>query len=643
MINTSPYPLQPELALATATAEQEIPEPLPKPDPIPFSVAQIQINKLLGQNEELKTKRSVNRKLRVLDYHEMGIESTATGDDAGKLSGADIIIPMHQIHKLMMRKFPDLYQFLTQPPRVAVFVPLDKINVLTEPVESWLTNLYRYAGWKRSLITCIDGALLHGRAAVEFQYDENTPGNFVYNYVAYADLVIQEGASNIEHCEYVGVRKYLSHQQIDELKELPSANLNELDRLFRKSNDRTKIEEVYRFYCKHKNENGEMIVYSFWYAASCSDFLVAPTPLYCGEVELKQSMPQLDLFGMPTVPPPPTLDYVIEQIYPIDIFSPFTTEEDTYDSSRGQAHWGRSGQKAMSALASSIITKSMQSAGVYASVDVTNVSAGEEPRAMKPVQRNQIYHLPIKFTSPEGPDASSVPIIQWLDSQQAEENGQSAYAVSNRKDSRRTAEELQQAQAQQDLNKSMLIDALAEWLLATINRAWRVAKSRALAAELTGYPVPPDVLPLLEHKYNIYPAGYTDLIERAQLISNLEKYFPVAVQAGIGPSYTKRLMQIVFPRENFANEIQTQQQTTQVLAAALAFIQDSTTQEELQAAGPEGQKQYQELINAIQTTIAGATQPMGGAPSNTTDASADNSGTQQSPQAAGDIQPVNNS
>ncbi len=115
------------------------------------------------------------------------------------------------------------------------------------------------------------------------------------------------------------------------------------------------------------------------------------------------------------------------------------------------------------------------------------------------------------------------------------------------------------------------------------------------------------------------------------------------MQAGIGPSYTKRLMQIVFPRENFANEIQTQQQTTQVLAAALAFIQGSTTPEELQAAGPEGQKQYQELINAIQTTLAGAAQPMGGAPSNEGATTADNSGAQQPPQAAGDIQPINNS
>lgn len=515
----------------------------------------------------------------------------------------------------MSRKFPDVYQFLSQPPRVAVFEPIEQPQTDVSSIEKWFTQLYRYNGWKAPLTRCIDGALLHGHAAVEFEYDAATPGNFRFNNIAFADLIFQQDALDLESCEYIAVRKRLSHVQLDELKTLPGANAQEIDKLYKSSNDRTKIQEVFRVYCKH-----DKLVYSFWYGKACTNFLTRPAPLYVGEVELREApaQPSIDpMSGMPMmIPQPPSLEYVVEDRYPLDLLAPFTTEEDAIESSLGQAHWTRPAQKAMTSVMSSIVTRTVQAAGLYAAVDASNVPPGTQPNAIKPIQRNHIYDVPIKFTSPDGVDASAVGVLQYIDSAQADENGQTAFAVNNRKDSRRTAEELQQADQQQQLNKSILIDSVAEWLLSTITRAWRVAKSRALAREQTSYPVPADITPeLLNATYQLQPAGYSDLIERANLLANLEKYYPIAVQAGIGPSYSARLMKIVFPRENFANEIQTAQQALQVLAAAGAFIQATTTPEEIATLSPEQQQQYTQLLNAIQTTVAGATQPMGGAPS----------------------------
>lgn len=605
------------------------PEPEAPPTPVTFAEADKFLKKLLTYNATVVDNRTVNRKLRSLDPALLDLPVNVTGDDAGKLTGSDVQITVHQIHKLLSRKFPALYQFLTKPDRVAVFTPLvDGAAELTQvqALEQWITRLYRYSGWKTPLNLWIDGSLLHGYTGLEQVYSPDTPGNFKFEYAAYGDIIFPEGTIDIEAAEYVMVRKYLTHREIDELKEMPGANVPELEKLYKTSVDRTKIEEVYRVYTKQKDPiTNTTLVYAFWYGKQCTTFLVDPQPLYCGEVELRQGepmpaidpmtgMPQRDMMGnIMMTQPEPSKELVIETEYPVILFYPFATEEARIDSSRGQAFWTRSNQKAMCAMASGTVTKAIQAAGVYAAVDAQNIPPGTKPEAISPVVRNTIYTVPVKFTSPDGPDASAIPIMQYFDSQVSDENGQTAYTVANRKDSRKTKEELSQAEEQQDLNTSSLIDNLAEALLKTITRVYRIARSRAKAG-VEGYPIDPALLPLLDVEWQIMPAGYTDLIERQQLISNLNLYYPVAMQAGIGLQYSARLMQLVFPKEPFAQQIIAQQQQNGVMQAAYEFIKSTTTPEELNSLSPQQQQQYVQLLSSMEQAIAGGQNGMGAQP-----------------------------
>lgn len=586
---------------------------------IPFDTTRIRARDLLSDNVAVLNLCRENRKLRSLDPALLGLPTSASANDAGGLAATDVVIPVHVIHKLMMRKFPDLYQFLVAPPRVAVFTTVEP-DIDPSPLEENFTKLHRYSGWKVPYDSTIDGSLLHGYAAVELQYSPTSAGNYEFENVAYGDLIFPKETRDIEDCDHVLVRKYLSHTRLDELKELPGANKEEIARIQHNTeHNKNKIFEVYRGYAKKDGT-----IYVYWHHDQGTDYLVAPAPLYCGEVTLTQQPPSVSLdplTNLPSlVPVPPTIDFVYETTYPIHIFAPFRTEEGTIESSRGQAFWSRPAQKAISAIASGTVTRTVKASGLYAALDITNVPIGTQPHPLKePIQRDTIYDAPVKFTSPPGPDDSAIRVMQYFDNVQADESGQTAYNVQNRQDARKTAEELSQAQTQQDLNKAPLIDRLAEFLLSTIRAGYRIAKSRALA-NVPDYPISAQAKELLRYPYQIQPAGYADVVERQNLIQRMEKFFPMAQAAGIAPAYIARMFQLVFPTEPFAKlamQAPQLEQTITMLRTCYTLLQATTTPDELntlQQHDPQGFAQFQQLTAQIGELLARSPQPMAGAP-----------------------------
>lgn len=606
------------LPLATSPLATED-TPLPPPHLIPFSTTLVRARAIIADNVAVTNLCRENRKLRTLDPALLGLQTTASANDAGGLSAADVVIPVHIIHKLMMRKFPDLYQFLVAPPRVSVFTPIEP-DIDPSPLEEAFTKVYRYPNWKAPFDATLDGGLLHGYAAVELQYSPETFGNFEFEPIAYNDLLFPKDTRNIEDSDHILVRKYLSHSRLEELRALDGANAAEISRIqVNTEHNKNKIYEVYKGYAK---KDGQILVY--WHAENATDYLVAPSPCYCGEVKLNQPPPKVTLdpiTAQPVLTPvPPSIEFVYETTYPIFIFAPFRTEEGTIESSRGQAFWSRPMQKAISTIASGTVTRAVKASGLYGALDVAGVPVGTQPHPLKePIQRDTIYDAPVKFTAPPGPEESAIRVMQYFDNVQADEAGQTAYNVQNREDARKTAEELSQAQQQQQLNKAPLVDRLAEFLLSTIRASYRIVKSRCLAG-VPNYPISSQAKSLMVHTYELQPAGYKDVVERQNLIQRMQEFFPMAQAAGIGPAYIARLLQLVFPTEPFAKlaaQAPTLDQALTMLRTCYTLLQSTTTPDELrtlQQHNPTGFAQFQQLTSQIGEFLARSPQPMAAAP-----------------------------
>lgn len=553
---------------------------------------------LLADNNAVVSRRSTNRKVRELDPELLELPTQASSDDTGKLDSPDVMIPVHLVQKLIMRRYPDLYNFLTAPSRVASFVHQ---TIDFSSIEKAFTELYRYQGWKVPLMLAIDGALTHGWAGVELVFSKANQAGCAFNYVGYGDVLFPTDARDLDSCEIIYLRKNFTVVDFKELALLDGANVAEIQKIIKKFDNSAAPKDVYRAYTKLDG-----IVYSYYCSEESNDFLTYPAPYYAGEVGYETSV-EVNAVGLPM--PVEQRVPLSETSYPVYLFTPFQTEQATINSSRGQAFWSRPVQKALSSMASGVVSRAVAAAGVYGSVDVANVPAGTRPEQLGPIKRNGLYSVPVKFTSPDGPKGDSVQIMQYFDTVQSDEAGQTAYTVTNRQDARKTAAELSQAVEQQQLNKSPLIDSFAEFQLKTILAVWRIAISRRRE------PNSPLANAPIETPY-IRPAGYPDVVERQQLLARLERYHPLAVASGIALPYTARIMQLAFPDEPFAEMIQQEAATQRYLAACYELLKATTTPQELAALPPDKQQQFIEITNAIQQHLAGPTGQLAGQPNN---------------------------
>jgi hypothetical protein len=427
--------------------------------------------------DDLTTKQVDSRKLR---YADVDVESER---EQGRLAPDELFVSQHIIDTNIRREQGAYVQYITQSPRAVICQDSFDPTVDLALLEKDLTTKIRYPNWQLQEFANIDGFQANGYGVTEVVYDKETEGNLKDEFVQMADFGFSMDTRDFQACEMVGRAYYFTRTKLMELKgdvENPDPdndwNPEEVDKVIGTepaattgtSNDDIdqKDKSLFKIYKVMFRING--IVQVAWTSPDqCKGWLRDPRPLYLGRRKLvaglvnsimssvlKKDKPtqksELEQKAVQTIQKGgvPESEEEYETQYPYFLSAYLISENDTISNLKGRVFLDQDVQEAVSSLVSSTLTKARRSAGLYFSKEVSDPN--DDLLMAKNVYFKQgcVINAKVKEMQLAPPDPAIFNAINLLVAANQNETSQVNFAVNNRKDSRKTAEEIKTANQQ---------------------------------------------------------------------------------------------------------------------------------------------------------------------------------------------------
>lgn len=516
-----------------------------------------------------------------------------------KIAQDDVLIPIRLADMNITRESVTFVNYFTQSWRSGIFTAEKNPELITEPIEEEFTRVYRYKGWEVPYYQAVDGSRAHGWDSVELCRDTSKPGGFYFRHIGHDRLLFPRSLSDIQSAECLVIVYEMPASKLLEFSK-PPFNFDKkqveiaLGDWFASTQPGAPeaVEPMLKvgkcFY--RSRDNG--YIYTAWYDYQdrCTDWLKAPAPLYIGvdKVEMQPQPPMMSvdpMNGMPIMMQQPAKPVVLPEFetqYPIFLLPYRITEQHEIKQQIGRVFMDEPKQDALTTMWSSMVTGFGRAANIYASVSNPNQQGNGKPEMMDiEISPMGVYSQPINFFSPRYPDPVVLTALQALEQQNAQETNQVAWGVNNRKDSRKTATELDAAQNQQASINSMELVVFSLFEGAMLNAAYRIVNSAAKldAIYFLGNVQPEEKQQFLEQPYEIEAPGTIDVVKRQQEISQISSLLPQLGGTDLGMVMFADLLTLMFPKKGpqYAAVAQMQmtqskqgQQLMQAMGAALA-------------------------------------------------------------------------
>lgn len=628
---------------APLSAEQENRDPEQEKTLSDYATMSVQFEQLVNNwlTEFVRT-----REQRIFRYIEIDVPLMRS---QGFLKDDETVLPVRVAERNIRREQPGYVAFYTQSRRALIFrenrSALDQAmsTMEEEQVEEAFTQGMRYPGWELAPYAATDGAQTHGWDAVEVVYDETKPLKVGIEHVGHDKLMFPSEAIDIQYCEYIARGYDLTSQQLKAFVADFDFDPTQVEILT--ATDKGTGYRTLRHYRVWKllfKEDG--VVKVGWrcdaaasgqprYGGLCTTWLKAPVPLYLGRQhkEMQEQPPVLQpvihpTFGLPItdpatgqpmmqkVPQPP-VEVVVdtpETEYPIYLLRYHQTEDQQIFSTRGRVFLDRYDQEAQTAIASGFVNKLMRSTNVYAAVGQDGQPGSSTAPKQLPVklQHGAIYDKPINFFSSEPPDPVLLNALQWFGVRNAEENGQTDFAVNNRQDSRKTATEIQAASQQASLLSGVQVTIYSAWICAFYRRVWEIVQNLAQMEKIEFLQqLGQDGMTftnnqeILAKKFYVRAAGDIDVTQRAQQIQQMLQMWPIVSQTPAAAAFLRDLLITAFPNGGmkWAQVIQDDQTTKQLLAQCAMMLKNIVLSrpEELKTLPPQEVQQLLQLEQQV--------------------------------------------
>jgi len=503
----------------------------------------------------------------------------------GHLDEDEFLVPAHIIDTNIRREQSKYVAYVTGSRRSAIFTSITEPTTATGELERDFTDKTRYPGWQVPLFKIIDGMQLHGYSIAEVQFDEDKSGHFAVEAVNYEDFGFPADTRDIQACEMLVHRHYFTALQLRDMVDNDDFNEDIVDILLNENPDGEGVNyvdveslyEIEKVMFKHEGK-----VFVAWSCCKKSDdWLRDPRPLYLGRRDGETLQDEVD--------------------YPYVIF-PYTILEDSaIQNATGRAFADRTVQETITSLMSSFVTAHRRAANFYFAKDNedpnnTNVqtSVRFQPGALIDANIRQFQLTP--------PDTSMVAAIQSLMSQNAQEQSQINYAAMNRKDSRKTATEVQAASSEAQQLSSTQVSLFSIALKDVYEWCWRIYQSRVIAGALR----PAASIDLfLNHKFNIKPAGDVDVIERQEKSQKMMMAWQVVAQTPLAPVFLQNMMRLMFPDEgeSYAKMLQIGDQKDQLLQQLMQVVNSLIVDQQTGQLTEEAQ-QFEQQLKMLQAQVA---------------------------------------
>ena len=503
----------------------------------------------------------------------------------GHLDEDEFLVPAHIIDTNIRREQSKYVAYVTGSRRSAIFTSITEPTTATGELERDFTDKTRYPGWQVPLFKIIDGMQLHGYSIADVQFDEDKSGHFAVEAVNYEDFGFPADTRDIQACEMLVHRHYFTALQLRDMVDNDDFNEDIVDILLNENPDGEGVNyvdveslyEIEKVMFKHEGK-----VFVAWSCCKKSDdWLRDPRPLYLGRRDGETLQDEVD--------------------YPYVIF-PYTILEDSaIQNATGRAFADRTVQETITSLMSSFVTAHRRAANFYFAKDNedpnnTNVqtSVRFQPGALIDANIRQFQLTP--------PDTSMVAAIQSLMSQNAQEQSQINYAAMNRKDSRKTATEVQAASSEAQQLSSTQVSLFSIALKDVYEWCWRIYQSRVIAGALR----PAASIDLfLNHKFNIKPAGDVDVIERQEKSQKMMMAWQVVAQTPLAPVFLQNMMRLMFPDEgeSYAKMLQIGDQKDQLLQQLMQVVNSLIVDQQTGQLTEEAQ-QFEQQLKMLQAQVA---------------------------------------
>ena len=542
-----------------------------------YEEATTHITELLNVVETLEGVAEENRNSRKLDIN---VEAERTG---GHLDEDEFLVPAHIIDTNIRREQSKYVAYVTGSRRSAIFTSITTPTTATGELERDFTDKSRYAGWQVPLFKVIDGMQLHGYSVAEVQFDEDMPGHFSIEAVNYEDFGFPADTRDVQACEMIVHRHYFTALQLRDMVDNDDFNDEVVSMLIGDKPQEGNLIEVESLYevekVMFKNDGKVFVAWSC--SAKCNDWLREPRPLYLGRREGEDLQDEVD--------------------YPYVIFPYMIQEDSAIQNAVGRAFLDRTTQETITSLMSSFVTAHRRAANFYFAKENEDPNNTNVQTSVK-FQPGALIDANIKQFQLRPPDTSMIAAIQSLMSQNAQEQSQINYAAMNRKDSRKTATEVQAASNEAQMLSSTQVSLFSIALKDVYEWCWKIYRSRVIAGVLR----PAANLDLfVNHDFNIKPAGDVDVIERQEKAQKMMQAWQVIAQTALAPVFLQNMMRLMFPDEGetYASMLQVGNEKDQLLQQLLQVVNSLIVDQQTGQLTEEAQP-HEQQIKLLQAKVA---------------------------------------
>ena len=525
---------------------------------------------------------------------------------AGLLQENQTFIGVRLINQNINQALPPLLSYLKQSPRMATFVPGDNSYLDQE-----FTRVLQYPGWEIPYIEVLDGAELNGIGYMMVKADNTKLGGVSMETIPFNEIIYDRRLKSLQDSPAILIKHVItavsfyhwdSFENFDKTSDAYKAIAKRL-----LSEEVNVIGDDLVIYETFVKVNG--FVYRGWYYKDSRQWLKQPLPFSNG---IEESVPEINIDPMAMTSEPTYVNKPVHlTYYPIAVKRSEIKENRKHDEAEGRAVEDYHKQEAATTLMTAAVNGCTQAANTMWSPDGANLDGVAPAQLQYKIKNNAIWKTPMKaFTAP-WPDPMIFKGIEAITQQNAMENNQVAWAVNNRKDSRKTATEIEAAQQQQGMLTGTSALVFSIFLRDVLTMTWPIVQSEAKKGSikfLIEVSDPAEKEAILSKQYEVKPAGDIDFVEKQQRITNIQQDLPMFQGTPIGQEMMKEYVRLRYPEKyDQWSKILSQGNDSQLIQGLGQALQAVVTDEATGQLKPEfaaEAQSFQQLQQAVEQRLA---------------------------------------
>lgn len=510
----------------------------------------------------------------------------------GDLQPGQTYIGVRLINQNIRNALPPLLSYLKNSPRMATFSPGNN-----QYLDQEFTRVMQYTGWETDYIECLDSAEQNGFGYVVVRHNDTKVGHVSVEFAPFQNVIYDRRLTSIQDSPAVLVKHAITRvtffewdafEQFDKA----SAAYIAIQQLLAQP---TVSNEVF-IYEAFLKING--FVYRGWYFNTGTDWLKAPTPFSNGVmIKTPQVTPPTaadpSMAATPTEVPTPAN----RTEYPIVAKRFEITSEARHNLAEGRAQNDYHKQEAATQMMTALVNGSLQASNTMWSPADGTMDGGAPAQTNMKIKNGQVWKSPMKAFNAPYPDPSLSRSIDMIVTQNAAETSQVAFATNNRKDTRKTAKEIEAAESQQQQLTSSDALVFSIFLRELFTQCWPIIRSAAIFGQIQFLDEDPNKQETLSKNYEIKPAGDVDFLEKQQRLQDIQSDLPMFQGTPLGSEMTKEYIRLRYPEkyEQWSKMLVQQDQAKQLIQGLAGALKETVTDPATGQLKPEYKPEEQNL------------------------------------------------